>query len=129
MERNKIIEELYQAVETFGLMPTIGKFFGVGTRIRIPFSESACNTKLEDLDWSVRSYNCLKRAGYKTLDQVIDAMMQNTLCHIRNLGKNSRAEIRVRILEYGYSQLSEKDRKAFVKTLFDLNEDKFIRRF
>ena len=65
MEKNKIIEELYQAIETFGLMPTIGKVFGVGTRIQIPFSESACNTKLEDLDWSVRSYNCLKRAGYK----------------------------------------------------------------
>mgnify|MGYP002518398487 CR=1 FL=1 len=126
MEEYKLIEEIYQTIETHGLMVAIEKYFGVGARIQLPFSESSCNTEIEKLDLSVRSYNCLKRAGLHTVNNVIDAMNGDSLWKIRNLGKNSRAEIHLRIYEFGYYNLSEKWRKDFVKTMLELNRDNIV---
>ena len=125
MEEYKVVEEIYQAIETHGLMPTIKKLFGAGTKIQIPFSETSCNTEIEKLDLSVRSYNCLKRAGLNTVSRVIDAMHEDSLWKIRSLGKNSRAEIHVRIYEFGYYSLSERGRRNFAKTLLELNRDRY----
>lgn len=125
MEENKVVEEIYQAIENHGLMPTIKRLFGAGARIQLLFSEKSCDTAIEELDLSVRSYNCLKRAELNTVRQVIDAMHKDSLWLIRNLGKNSRAEIRVRICEFGYYSLSERGKKDFVKTLLDLNQDRY----
>ena len=125
MEEYKIVEEIYQAIETHGLMKTIGKLFGAGARIRLPFSERACNTKIDDLNLSVRSYNGLMRAGLTTVDKIIDYMQEDKLLNIRNLGKNSKAEINVRIYEFGYNCLSERARKEFAKNLFELNKDMY----
>lgn len=125
MEEYKVIEEIYQAIETHGLMPTIKRLFGAGTRIELPFSETSCNTEIEKLDLSVRSYNCLKRAGLHTVSKIIDAMHEDSLWKIRSLGKNSRAEIHVRIYEFGYYSLTERGKKNFVKSLLDLNKDRY----
>ena len=125
MEEYKVIEEIYQAIETHGLMPTIKRLFGAGTRIELPFSETSCNTEIEKLDLSVRSYNCLKRAGLHTVSKIIDAMHEDSLWKIRSLGKNSRAEIHVRIYEFGYYSLTERGKKNFVKALLDLNKDRY----
>lgn len=125
MEEYKVVNEIYQAIETFGLMPTIKRFFGVGTKIKLPFSTASCNTEIEKLELSVRSYNCLKRANLHTVDKIIDAIQEGKLLAIRNLGKNSLAEIRVKIYEFGYDQLCEKHKKEFVKTLLELNKDKY----
>lgn len=125
MEEYKVVEEIYQAIETHGLMPTIKRLFGAGTRIQLPFSESSCNTEIEKLELSVRSYNCLKRAGLNTVSNVIDAMHGDSLWKIRNLGKNSRAEIHVRIYEFGYYSLTERGKKNFVKSLLELNKDRY----
>lgn len=125
MEEYKVIEEIYQAIENNGLMPTIKKFFGAGTRIELPFSEKSCNTEIENLDFSVRSYNCLKRAGLHTVSNVIDAMHEDSLLKIRSLGKNSSAEIYVKIYEFGYYSLTERGKKNFVKSLLELNKDKY----
>lgn len=47
---------------------------------------------LEELDLSVRSFNCLKRAGVKTVGDII-SMTEEDFIHIRNLGKRSHDEI------------------------------------
>ena len=125
MEEYKIIEKIYKTIERDGLMPTIKTLFGVGTSLQLPFTKTACDTEIEHLDLSVRSYNCLKRAGIHTVRQVIDAMHGDKLWKIRNLGKNSRAEIHVIIYEFGYSLLTERGKKEFVKSLLKLNEDRY----
>ena len=125
MEEYKIVEEIYEAIEAHGLMKTIGTLFGAGTRISIPFSEKACSTRIADLNLSVRSQNGLMRAGLTTVDKVIDYIQAGKLLSLRNLGVNSKAEINVRISEFGYKCLSERKRKEFVKTLLELNEDKY----
>ncbi len=49
---------------------------------------------IEDLDLSVRSYNCLKRAGIQTVDEMM---------RVRNLGKKSLKEVKDKLAELGLS--------------------------
>lgn len=65
-------------------------------------------TKIEDMDLSVRSYNCLKRAGIDNIKQIA-SLSYEELIHIRNLGKHSVEEIIEKLREYGY------DIQKFVK--------------
>ena len=59
------------------------------------------------------------------VDKIINYMQEDKLLNIRNLGKNSKAEINVRIYEFGYNCLSERARKEFAKNLFELNKDMY----
>ena len=49
-------------------------------------------TPIEDLDFSVRTFNCLKRANIKTLKDLVDKK-QSDFMKIRNLGKKSLKEV------------------------------------
>lgn len=119
-------QDIYQSIENIGLMKTIEMFFGVGTIIELPFSEKAFNTEIEKLNLSVRSYNCLKRAGLNDVGKVVHAIQEDKLWNVRNLGKMSRAEIHVRIYEFGYNSLSENGKKEFAKNLYELNKDRYL---
>lgn len=57
---------------------------------------------LEELELSVRSYNCLKRAGIGTLREISE-MTFDELCHVRNLGKKSIDEISCILTRHGLS--------------------------
>ncbi len=61
---------------------------------------------VDDLGLSIRSYNCLKRAGIHTLGQ-LRRMSDEDLSEIRNLGKKSIAEIKQRLKEV-QKQMPEK---------------------
>jgi DNA-directed RNA polymerase alpha subunit len=55
----------------------------------------------------------LKRAGAFTVGAVIDLIANEGLMQIRNLGKKTAVEIKVRIMEFGYEHLTEKEKQAF----------------
>jgi DNA-directed RNA polymerase subunit alpha len=61
---------------------------------------------VEDLELTVRSYNCLKREGIDTIGQLA-TMSEEELMNIRNLGMKSVDEIRSKLLEYDYELASE----------------------
>ncbi|CAN5260716.1 DNA-directed RNA polymerase subunit alpha [soil metagenome] len=61
---------------------------------------------VEELELTVRSYNCLKREGVDTIGQLA-TMTEEELMNIRNLGMKSVDEIRSKLTEYGYSMESE----------------------
>ena len=50
------------------------------------------NLTIDELDLSVRSYNCLKRAGIKTVDDIVKTNVFG-LMKIRNMGRRSLKEI------------------------------------
>ena len=58
------------------------------------------NMPIEDLDLSVRAYNCLKRAGIHTV-QDIQKLDPEEMAQIRNLGARSRAEIAAKLQARG----------------------------
>ena len=53
---------------------------------------------IEDLDFSVRTYNCLKRAGINTVGELV-AKTESDMMKIRNLGKKSLEEIVLKLDE------------------------------
>ena len=55
---------------------------------------------IEDLELSVRSYNCLKRAGISTVDELCQKT-EYEMQHVRNLGKKSLQEIKDKIYSLG----------------------------
>lgn len=57
---------------------------------------------IEDLDLSVRSYNCLKRAGIQTVDELTQKT-EDEMMRVRNLGKKSLKEVKEKIMEHGLS--------------------------
>jgi DNA-binding CsgD family transcriptional regulator len=58
------------------------------------------STKLEELDFSVRTFNCLRRAGKNTLGEIAD-MTMDELLRVRNLGRKSAQEVINRLAERG----------------------------
>ncbi len=54
--------------------------------------EKVLETTIEELDLSVRSYNCLKRAGINTV-QDLTAKSENDMMKVRNLGRKSLEEV------------------------------------
>ena len=57
-------------------------------------------TSIDDLDFSVRAYNCLKRAGVNTLGD-LTSKSELEMMKIRNLGKKSLKEVIDKIKEMG----------------------------
>ena len=57
-------------------------------------------TSIDDLDFSVRAYNCLKRAGVTTLGD-LTSKSELEMMKIRNLGKKSLKEVIDKIKEMG----------------------------
>ena len=53
-------------------------------------------------DLSVRSYNCLKRAGINTVEELI-RRSEEEMMKVRNLGKKSLEEVTNKIAELGLS--------------------------
>ena len=64
--------------------------------------KSVSTIALEDLDLSVRSYNCLKRNGLKTVQDLCN-LQENQLMAVRNLGKKCYKEIVDKLASMGLS--------------------------
>ena len=60
------------------------------------------NFAIEELDLSVRSYNCLKRAGIQTVLELTEKTEEDMM-KVKNLGKKSLKEIKEKLAAYGLS--------------------------
>ena len=59
-------------------------------------------TTIEELDLSVRSYNCLKRAGINTVQDLTNRS-ENDMMKVRNLGRKSLEEVIAKLASFGFS--------------------------
>jgi len=64
--------------------------------------EKVLEMSVEELDLSVRSYNCLKRAGINTVEELI-SRTEEEMMKVRNLGKKSLEEVLNKLAELGLS--------------------------
>ena len=64
--------------------------------------EKVLEMSIEELDLSVRSYNCLKRAGINTVEDLA-CKTEEEMMKVRNLGKKSLEEVLNKIAELGLS--------------------------
>ena len=69
--------------------------------------EKALEMTIEELELSVRSFNCLKRASINTVEELTERT-EEEMMKVRNLGKKSLDEVKAKLAELGLSlRLSE----------------------
>jgi DNA-directed RNA polymerase subunit alpha len=73
------------------------------TAVQIP--SKMYDIPIEDLDLTVRAYNCLKRAGITKVGQVLE-MSEDDLLGVRNFGRKSLDELKDRLQERGFLENS-----------------------
>ena len=62
---------------------------------------------IEELDLSVRSYNCLKRAGINTVFDLTEKTEPEMMI-VRNLGRKSLEEVKVKLADLGLGLKNDK---------------------
>ncbi|SIS61140.1 DNA-directed RNA polymerase subunit alpha [Salimicrobium flavidum] len=62
--------------------------------------EKVLEMTIEELDLSVRSYNCLKRAGINTVQELANKS-EDDMMKVRNLGRKSLEEVKYKLNELG----------------------------
>ena len=70
--------------------------------------EKVLETTIEELDLSVRSYNCLKRAGINTVQDLTNRS-ENDMMKVRNLGRKSLEEVIAKLDSMGLSLTSNEE--------------------
>lgn len=90
-------------IEHFNLLTDLSKIADM-TGLMIEKTEDpkvkALETSIEDLDFSVRAYNCLKRAGIHNLQDLVNKS-EADMMKIRNLGKKSLKEVLDKVRDLG----------------------------
>ena len=64
--------------------------------------EKVLDLTIDELDLSVRSYNCLKRAGINTVEDLIEKTEEDMM-KVRNLGRKSLEEVINKLASFGFS--------------------------
>jgi DNA-directed RNA polymerase subunit alpha len=72
------------------------------------YKEKVLEMTIEELDLSVRSYNCLKRAGINTVED-LSKKTQDEMIKVRNLGRKSMEEVIAKLEALGLTLAEEED--------------------
>ena len=64
--------------------------------------EKALEMTIEELELSVRSFNCLKRASINTVEELTERT-EDDMMKVRNLGRKSLDEVKKKLEELGLS--------------------------
>ena len=68
--------------------------------------EKVLDMTIEELDLSVRSFNCLKRAGINTVEDLINKSEEDMM-KVRNLGRKSLEEVIAKLDSFGFTLKKE----------------------
>ncbi len=110
--------ELLNDVEGLSLKEKQGRSF----RFRMHMNRSMEEASIDALDLSIRSYHCLKRAGYDNIGTLAeDIASGKSLSSIRNCGKKSAREIMEHLFLFQYYSLKPEKREAFLEEVVNLN--------
>ena len=97
-------------------------------RFNVYLSKKELDENLSVLDLSQRSINCLRRAGFNTLRDLLDAISvtgdersKEKLLRLRNLGRKSAEEILLTLMCYQFQILSDRERKEYLQDIVKLN--------
>ena len=121
MIKETVVNELVASAEQNGLISTLYSVFGKSVKVSIPFSRKTLDSSVDDIDFSVRSSNALKRTGLMQVGEVVDAIEDERLPKVRNLGKKSYVEIQTKLLALGYSKLTDVEKKRFFYDVLERN--------
>jgi len=81
-----------------GILPEEEIMDGTFTEVVEDTNAKIMDMTIEDLDLSVRSYNCLKRAGINNVSELIQKS-EDDMMKVRNLGRKSMEEVKKKLIE------------------------------
>ena len=90
IEHLKIVSDLNSISDATGIM----------AEKKVDTITKTLETPIEEIEFSVRAYNCLKRANINTMQDLIDKK-ESEVTKIRNLGKKSLKEVIDKVNEMG----------------------------
>ena len=76
--------------------------------IEEPDASKVLETTIDDLDLSVRSFNCLKRANINTVADLV-SKTEEDMMKVRNLGRKSLEEVKKKLEEYDLTLKKEEE--------------------
>lgn len=86
----------------------IAKTMSIMSHREISEREKLLHSPIEVMEFSVRSYNCLKRAGMHTIFDIVDRT-EHDMIKVRNLGKKSLDEVIQKVKDLGLEFKSPED--------------------
>lgn len=95
----KILVEHFNIISDLN---TITDFSGMMQEKKVDTITKTLETPIEEVEFSVRAYNCLKRAGIHTVQDLVNKR-ESEVTKIRNLGKKSLKEVLDKVAELGLS--------------------------
>ena len=93
----KILVEHFNIVADLN---SISDFSGLMQEKKVDTITKTLETPIEEVEFSVRAYNCLKRAGIHTVQDLVDKR-EVEVTKIRNLGKKSLKEVLDKVADLG----------------------------
>ena len=99
---------LNEHLEMFIDLSEIAKTMSIMSKKELTMKDKLLETQIEELEFSVRSYNCLKRAGIDIVADIVNRSEQDMI-KVRNLGKKSLEEVINKVEELGLEFKSKDD--------------------
>jgi len=121
MKTAEQIRLLEEKTAECGIVHALHALYGGGIHVEIGFSAGSLEMPLDEISFSVRSMNALKRAGMFTVGDVVKILKDGDLMQVRNLGRKSMNEIKTRILDFGFERLPAEHKQEFFETVVRIN--------
>ena len=123
-EQRQSLREIMNSIDGVELNERHGGKF----HFRLHMNEQIRNAPLEALELGQRSYNCLKRAGYNTIGELVSAISEGKeLKGIRNCGAKCVREIMEQLFLFQYNALQPEHRDQYLLEVVRINKQKQVR--
>ncbi len=99
---------LNEHLEMFIDLSEIAKTMSIMSQKELSMKDKLLETPIEELEFSVRSYNCLKRAGINIVADIVSKTEQDMI-KVRNLGKKSLDEVTNKVKDLGLEFKNKED--------------------
>ena len=109
----KSANDCIKMADDIGIFDTLKKLYRRKMVISIPMSAQTAETDFYELNLTIRTYNCLRRAGAETIGDVAQHIANGSIKTVRNITKKCVKEVYKKTLEFCYSRLTHLDKIKF----------------
>ena len=95
---------------------------------QVMFTDEQMKQDIEVLDLKPRAYNCLRRNGFRTLENLVngvytkeDESSKKQILRIRNLGRKTAEEILMKVFYYQFMVLPDDRKKTYMEKVVETN--------